>query len=101
MALFFLLIILYRGFMFFATLLNIGNYWGSMYSYYNLTKGEYLTYTLLTILTSIVAIIVLFRFFIERHHKKPNTSIFIIVFLMGLLVWLGELYLNAIFVGKG
>lgn len=71
-----------------------------MYGYYNLPKGLYCAYKMIT--TSIFIGLILFQLkFIRRKNIKKLTKTFwLMLFLIGLII-LFEIYLQSKNIGKG
>ena len=85
---------------FFATISNRSGLWGSMYSYYDLTKTQYGFYNLF--LTLILCGLIIFQliFLIKKNAYRLNKT-FLIMGILIALIFLIEIYMKTKIVGKG
>lgn len=86
--------------MFYSTMSNRSGLWGSMYSYYGLTKTEYGIYNLILTMTLCGLILMQLTFLIKKNAYLLNKTFLIMGILIGLII-LSEIFLNTRFVEKG
>ncbi|MBL1219197.1 MAG: hypothetical protein D8M59_17095 [Planctomycetes bacterium] len=86
--------------MFFATMSDRNGLWGSMYSYYDLTKTQYGYYNLILTLILCGLILSQLTFLIKKNAYRLNKTFLIMGILIGLII-LSEIYMKTRFVGKG
>jgi hypothetical protein len=88
------------GWILFATLSDRNGFWGDMHSYYELTKGQFISIRLLISLTLIGLIIFQSKYLIEKNASGLNKTL--LITLVFIAIWIiGELFLTSIFIGKG
>ena len=90
----------YYGWIYYSTISDRNGLWGNMHSYYDLTKGQFSLIRLFISLTLIGLIIFQSKYLIEKNVSRLNKTL--LISLIFIAIWIiGELYLQAKFIGKG
>ena len=90
----------FYGWIYYSTITNRNGLWGNMYSYYDLTKGQFSSIRLFISLTLIGLIIFQIKYLIEKNVNRLNKTLFITSIFIGIWI-IGEFYLQTKFIGKG
>ncbi len=90
----------FYGWMYYSTISNRNGIWGNMYSYYNLTKGQFSSIRLIISLTLLGLIIFHLKYLIGKNVSRLNRTLLITLIFIGLWI-ITEFYLQTKFIGKG
>lgn len=85
---------------FYSTISDRSGLWGSMYSYYNLTKTQYSLYHIIVVIALVTLIFFQLKYLFFKNIIKLNKT-FVITGVVVLIFIIAEVYLQSIFVGKG
>jgi hypothetical protein len=92
--------ILYYGISFLSVLTERGGLNGSIYIYYGLTEGQWVSYTFLVSAVAFALIVLQVRYLLKRDAAKLTKTFWVFVFYV-VVVFLCEWYLSTHFIGKG
>ena len=92
--------VLFYGYQFLSTISDSNGIWGNMYSYYDLSKMEFVIYKLIVTLILIGLIFSQSIFLVFKNIIKLNKTFVIMIVFIGLWI-IAEIYMQTKFIGKG
>lgn len=90
---------IFCGYQFLSTISDSNGLWGNMYSYYDLSKTQFVVYKLIVTLTLIGLIFSQLIFLLLKTPKKLNKTFIIMAVLIGFWIF-AEVLLQSKFIGK-
>ena len=88
------------GWIFYSIASKRSGLWGNLYSYYDLTKGQFISFQLIISLTLLGLVLFQLKYLIEKNVNRLNKILLFTLIFIGIWI-IGEFYLQTKFIGKG